>query len=235
MISIVTWIWDDGFRTYLPEHVNTLQKMFARHLKQPHRFICIADKTEGFSSDVEVIQTPVEAAKVGALRSPEGARFPSCYRRLWMFSDEAKALGDQVLLIDVDLVVANDVWPIVNRQEDFVGWRPYRDWGNQLRFGGGIYLLRTGTRSHVWKDFNGATSIAKARGKGYRGSDQAWISFKLAATEPYWSKDDGIYSIRDFNKDPPDVIPSDARIVQTNGGRKPWHLQHLPWVRENWR
>lgn len=236
MISIVTWIWDDGFRTYTADHVNVLQRMIARHLSVPHRFICVTDNTSGFSPDVEVIETPVAAKHVAQYRSPEGARFPSCYRRLWMFSDEARALGERLMLLDVDLVVLRDLLPVIDHDEDFVGWRPYRDWGAQMRFGGGIYLLQAGSRTQVWDDFKGEESIRKARSKGYRGSDQAWISYKLGDTEPYWDRDAGIYSIRDFMTTPKDP-PGDARIIQTNGPCKPWsdQGQQLEWIKDNWR
>jgi len=103
-VTIACWIWDEGFRSYLPSHVNTLQCMIARHMSIPHRFVCISDTAAGFSNAVDVIKTPPEAVELGKLRTPEGIRFPSCYRRLWMFSEAAKILGDRVLLIDVELI-----------------------------------------------------------------------------------------------------------------------------------
>jgi hypothetical protein len=207
--------------------------MVARHMRGPHRFICVADSAKGFDKDVEVVITPKAAAKIGQHRSPEGSRFPSCYRRLWTFSKDATVLGDKVLLIDIDLIVTGDLAPLFSRPEEFVGWRPYRDWGTKLRFGGGIYLLKTGSRSHVWDDFQGSASIQRARSLGFRGSDQAWISHKLASTEKYFDRSSGIYSIRDLDRVNP-KLPSDARIVQFNGPVKPW-ASEIPWVRENFR
>jgi hypothetical protein len=237
-VSVVCWLWNDSqirTRHFEPEHVNVLQRMVARHLKRPHRFICVADSPEGLSEGVEFVKAPADAVRVGELRSPEGARFPSCYRRLWMFSDAARCLGSRVLLVDIDLVVVNPLDPLFDHAADFMGWRPFRDWGAQLRFGGGIYLLRTGSRTAVWDDFNGADSIAKARSKGFRGSDQAWISYKLGSTEPYYQRDAGIYSIRDFAS-PIGPVPADARLVQMNGNTKPWQaVSTLPWVREHWQ
>lgn len=219
-------------RTFSPKHVNVLQSMFARHLPQKHRFICIADSNAGLDPAVEFVETPPEAKALAALRSPEGDRFPSCYRRLWSFSPEARMLGDQIFVIDIDLVVVRDMTPVVARNEDFVGWRPFRDWGRKLRFGGGSYLLKTGTRTHVWTDFKGQASVIEARQAGFRGSDQAWISHKLGATEPYWSKNSGLYSIRDLG--PGEHLPHDARLVQFNGHKKPWHY-NSGWVVAHWR
>jgi hypothetical protein len=234
-VSIVCWLWNGtglGDRPYAPQHVNTLRKAVARHMSIPHRFVCVADSTEGFDADVEVFITPPEAKKVGTLRSPEGGRFPSCYRRLWNFSPEAKALGDVLFCVDIDTVATRDWAPLFDRKEDFVGWRPYRDWGRKLRFGGGSYLIKAGSRPHVWTDFKGQPSINEARRAGFRGSDQAWLSYKLGEREPYYGKDAGIYSIRDM-KGTEHRLPKDARMVHFNGPTKPWSSP-LPWVKEHW-
>ena len=240
MITVCCWLWNEGYRDFQPKHVNILQRMVARNLQQPHRFVCITEETEGFNPDVEVIQTPKAAAALSHLQTPEGVKFPSCYRRLWMFSAAAKVLGEQVLLVDIDLVVTGDLGPVVNRNVDFMGWRPYRDWGRKTRFGGGLYLLKTGTRTAVWEDFKGAPSIAEARHAGFRGSDQAWISFKLGEKDPYFERTAGIYSIRDMlNANPKNKysLPGDARLVQFNGPEKPWSAiaMQVPWVQANFR
>lgn len=236
MTSIVCWLWNGtglGDRPYAPEHVNTLQRAVARHMSIPHRFICVADSAEGFDPSVEVFITPDEAKAVGELRSPEGGRFPSCYRRLWNFSDGARALGDRLLCIDIDVVPTNDWAPLFARKEEFVGWRPYRDWGTKMRFGGGVYLLTPGARGEVWNTFTGAYSINRARKKGFRGSDQAWISCCLSHRDTYYGRDAGIYSIRDM-KNKEHMLPADARMVHFNGPTKPW-TSTLEWVREHWQ
>lgn len=236
--SVVTWVWTGthlGARPYAPEHANLLRRQFAKHMSEKHRFICIADSTHGFDKEVEVLVTPKSALDVGKHRSPEGGRFPSCYRRLWTFSEEAKVLGDLIMAVDVDLVVTRKVdslWAM-GEEHDFVGWRPMRDWGAKRRFGGGIYLLKPGTRTRVWDDFHGAASIQRARAAGYRGSDQAWISYCLASKEVCWPQRSGIYSIRDM-KDRERYLPEDAILVQFNGPTKPWQSP-LPWVQEHLR
>lgn len=235
MLSIVCWLWDEpGRRKYLPEHVNVLQRMFARTLSMPHRFICVADDAQGFTPAVEVVITPAPAREAGRLRSPEGSRFPSCYRRLWTFSEDAQAaFGDLVFLTDIDIVLTADIAPLVDRTEDFVGWRPMARWGKRNdRIGGGMYLLRTGSRPKVWTEFQGAKSIARARAAGFRGSDQAWLSYCLGQ-EPAWPQKCGLYSIRDLH-DGRDPLPDDARLVQFNGPAKPWDSK-IEWVRQHWQ
>jgi hypothetical protein len=235
VLSIVCWIWSEpGSRKYLPGHVNVLARMFARTLSVAHRFICVADSAQGFSPEVEVVITPALAREAGRLKSPEGSRFPSCYRRLWTFSEDARQVfGERVFLTDIDVVLTADLTPIVDRPEDFVGWRPLARWGrNNDRIGGGMYLLRTGSRAHVWTEFQGAKSIARARAAGFRGSDQAWLSYCLSR-ETVWPQKCGLYSIRDLHNGR-DPLPADARLVQFNGPAKPWDSK-IEWVRTHWQ
>lgn len=218
-------------RIFTPAHVNIAQKMVARHLKEPHRFICVADSKEGLAPEVEFLQTPPAAAAVAHLRSPEGNRFPSCYRRLWSFSDDARVLGERIMVIDIDFVATADISSLFKMTADFVGWVPERAWGQQHRFGGGQYLLTPGTRTAVWTKFN-AGAIATARAAGFRGSDQAWMSYTLRDKETYWPRNSGIHSVRELG--PGFELPSGARIVHFNGHRKPWHYKS-GWVAQHWR
>jgi hypothetical protein len=250
IVRFVVWIWK-GSRNYAPEHVNLLHRQLQRLGGSKFSLVAVTDDTKGFDAGIEVVKTPPAALALANLATPEKPNFPSCYRRLWMFSEEAKALGDVVTLIDVDLVFARDPSSL-ERPEDFVGWRPLRTWGCENRFGGGIYQLRTGTRRQVWENFEGPRSIAKARSAGLRGSDQAWLSYCLAKTEVCWPKDSGIYSVRDLthrhvsvtrrgrtvlmrNQGLPLDLPHDAIIVQFNGPDKCWQtntqMKH-PWLRD---
>lgn len=230
-LSVVCWQWNVGFRTYLPEHVNALARMVKRNLPRPHRFICVTDETEGFSGDVELLRTPDAAKAVGDIPSPEGAAFPSCYRRLWMFSDEAMVLGDRVLLLDIDCLVVDNLTPLLDRDEDFVGWRPNYQWGNP-RIGGGTWLLRTGTNTHVWDDFT-PEAVSACRNAGYRGSDQAWLSYKLRGCATWPEPGSGIFQSQDFlKKYGVPRKPKGARIIHFNGRRKAWQMRRVPWIRK---
>lgn len=242
MLTIVTWLWR-GERDYRAEHAAVLARMLARHMTAPYRLVAIADPgIEGDFGGADVMRTPEAALALADLRTPEGPRFPSSYRRLWMFSDEARCLGERVLLTDVDVVVTGDWAPLAAVDADFVGWRPMQQWGTARRLGGGLWLLRTGSRTEVYDRFAGEDSIREARAAGHRGSDQAWISHCLAETAAVWPWDAGIYSIRDMTwgagKRETDAPPADARIVQFNGPVKPWDREAQekhPWVTEYWR
>ena len=237
MLTIVTYLWKgaDARRVFLPSHVATLAACFARTLSTPHRVVCVSSVAGDYGPHVHVVTPPAIVDLLGKLSTPEGARFPSSYRRLWTFSDDAKAaLGARLFALDVDFVPVADLAPVVERDEPFVGWRPFMKWGNARRLGGGMYLLDAGVHTHVFDDFvrNPSVAIAAARRAGYRGSDQAWLSYKLANTVPVWGPNVGLYSIRDL-REGRDPLPADARGVQFNGPVKPWDSS-LDWVKRYW-
>ena len=132
-------------------------------------------------------------------------------------------------MLDIDCLIVGDLRPLFAYDADFVGWRPNSLWGKCNRIGGGTWLLRTGTCTQVWDRFS-AEGVQKARLAGWRGSDQAWISYCLSSTCAVWPREIGIYQKQDgANRwlEP----PSDARIVHFNGDPKPWDLK-IPWVRK---
>lgn len=239
MLAVVAFQWNTGFRDYRPEYVNALARGYRKHLSRPHRFVCVTDETEGFSADVNVVPLPEEARVAASVQSPEGPRFPSSYRRLWCFSEAAKALGDVILMSDIDAAVTGAVEPLVDFFEKsgsaFVGWQPSTTWGvEQKRFGGGSWILQAGALTDVWTTFS-VKAAAKARAAGYRGSDQAYISYRLANSCPSWPQKCGIYQAQQLKDKGFQVLPSDARIVHFNGRSKPWQLTHIPWIKKHWK
>ena len=240
-VTIVTFIWP-GNRDYRPEHVALMAAGLKRHLTCNYRFVVITDDTNGDFGGAEVMETPMMARVLGNVPTPEAARFPSCYRRLWLFSEEAKLkLGDRIMLTDVDALVTGDWSPLFDYPHDFVGWyRPKGTWGDvERRVAGGTWLLRTGTRTEVYDEFiiDPEAATRAARAAGYRGSDQAWISYMLAVDAFTWPEPSGIYSIRDLNRDDRSrvitQIPHDSKIIHFNGLYGPWdkeiQIKH-PWV-----
>lgn len=231
MLSIVTWLWQaPGYRsTFGPAAVNALARGIRRHYARPHRFICVTSQRDGIDQDVEIV--PPWDDFVG-LRSPHGAEYPACYRRLRGFHpDIAAAFGPRFVSLDLDMVPVADLVPLWDRPEPFVGLRdPF--WPKQ--YNGSMYLLQAGARAQVWRDFNPATSPAIAKAAGFKGSDQAWISYRIPG-EPVWGTEDGVASYR---KDigPAGVLPSGARLVSFHGAIKPWDqvAQGLDWVRRAW-
>lgn len=237
-LSVITFLWNDGVRTYLPEHVNFWAKSVKEHFSLPHRRICVCDEQlKGFSDDVEIVALPKSAEWVKTVFAPKHPRLPSSYRRLWAFSKEAKCLGDRILLLDIDCLIVRDLAPLFNYKEDFVGWRPASEDITKVksatgvkRIAGGTWLLRTGTHTHIWENFS-AKGVREASKAGWRGSDQAWLSYNLAATCKVFNDDCGIYHSQDGAKKW-NELPNDARIIHFNGAVKPWdeEVKARPWM-----
>lgn len=230
-ISFVCFLWNTGFRNYRPEHVNMLANAVHRFHPEPHRFICVADSDEGFADNVEVILTPRAAKKLTQYTAPQGNDFPSCYRRLWCFSDAATVLGERIMLLDIDCMITGNLRPLISVDGDFVGWRPMSIWGKEGRIGGGTWMLKTGRLSWLWNDFirDPEGMIRETRELGWNGSDQAIISRLLAKKYPIWPQMCGIYGVADgvFYWDLP---PKDAVIVHFNSDQKPWTQDKL-WMK----
>jgi hypothetical protein len=233
MISFVTWKWKvPGYaRQFEADHVNILGAMIRRHYLKPHRFICVTDDYSGLDAGVETMALPVSFHE---LANPQGPRFPSCYRRLWNFSKEAAVLGERILALDIDVVITGELEPLVERDDDFVSWTDPRFGWHKVP--GGIYLLRTGAHTDVWESFDPHRSPAIAAAAGCKGSDQAWMSYKLHPAKAAWTTSDGLYSMKWLPKGT--SLPSGVRVVSTPGDLKPWSpvLQAMyPWIRKHWR
>lgn len=245
--TIVTFLWDQPNlkRRYRFEHAEALADQLERWMKTPYRFVLITDNPRDTDRKMRVIETPPGARELAHCRTPEDFnKYPSSYRRLWLFSQEARSLGEHILLTDVDVVVTADWSHLFDYDADFVGWQPGMGWGNlEDRLAGGMYCLRTGTHAEVYEDFirDPELAIRTARAAGYRGSDQAWLSFKLVKRAHVWPKEAGVFSVRDMTRDQrfvhTDRPPDGACVCHFNGDLNPWddELQRMhPWIKQYW-
>ena len=234
MISVVTWKWKPaaGYRSkFGPENVNTLAAMVARYYRKPHRFICVTDEPAGIDSRIEVVPLWEQFSE---LKNPSGPANPSCYRRLRMFSKDAEDFfGPRFVSLDLDCVIAGDLSPLWDRPEDFVAWS---DTNPRTHYNGSMMLLKAGTRTPIWDEFDPRTSPNAAKRAGHFGSDQAWISYRLGSGEATWGTRDGVYSYRNHLRGA-NSLPANARVVMFHGQIDPWspQAQRLPWVRKFYR
>ncbi len=234
MLRIVCWKWKApaGYRSqFNAKHVNVLRSMVERNYRKPHEVVCITDDPSGIDDRVRIIPLWDDHAK---MPSPHGAGNPSCYRRLKRFSAQAaEFIGPRFVSVDLDCVITGDVAPLWDREEDAVFWG---DTNPTTPYNGSMILLRAGTRTKVWDEFDPQFSPAKAKALGYFGSDQAWIGAALGPNEPKWSQADGVYSYRCDLKHRGGRLPPDAKIVLWHGNVDPWSRegQRLDWVRKHW-
>lgn len=235
MLSVVVFKWKPrpGYRSkYGPEHVHAVRNMVRRHYPDPHRFICITDDPEGIDDDVEILPLWTDHADVPNPSFPDG---PSCYRRLKMFSRDIGALvGERFVCLDLDVVIVDDLRPLWNRAEHFVGWRnPVALWP----LNGSMFMLNAGARPQVWESFDPLTSPAKSHAAKMRGSDQGWMSHVLGWGEAMWGPKDGVISYQKEIRNWGGRLPPGTRIVFFWGKVDPWTpIAQLgsPWIRRHY-
>lgn len=234
-LTVVCWKWTarPGYRSqFTAEHVNVFARMVARHYQKPHRVVCITDDAEGIDEHIGIIPLWNDYAD---LPSPHGGNNPSCYRRLKMFSAEAREfLGERFVSIDLDCVIVGDLSPIFERPEDFVMWG---DTSPNTFYNGSLVLMTAGARRQVWEMFDPVESPRFSVASKQFGSDQGWIGACLGPDEAKFSKRDGVYSYRIHIRPNRGVMPHDARLVFFHGQQDPWgrECQSIPWIKENWR
>ena len=173
---------------------------------------------------------PKAAERLGNIQAPQGGRFPSSYRRLWCFSEEAKVLGERIMLLDIDCMVVKNPLSLWCAEGDFVGWQPITIWGKENRLGGGTWMLKTGKLTGLWDKFiqDPLKLVQETREMGWNGSDQAIMS-RFLKNQPRWQRYCGIYGIQDKVMTW-EIPPKNAIFVHFNGEDKPWDMNKL-WIR----
>jgi len=223
-LSVLTFKWrsDPNAREqFTAQHVNILYAMVKRNLTLPFNFFCITDDFTGIRSEVNLVKLWDE---------PYIERWnpshPNCFRRLKIYSQEAKKLfGEKILLLDLDMIILKNINDLVDREQDFVAWNK-----GGTKYQGAIILHKTGTRSFLWDEFN--SDIPKLIKKEKRvGSDQAWVSMRLGPDEAVWTPKDGIYSYKVHIRRKP--FPENVKIILCHGKPKPWQINES-WIQEHY-
>lgn len=232
-LTVASFKWKPapaGRAKYRAWHVNRLAEMFRRHLHMPHRFVCVTDDPAGL--EVEALPLWNDLSNVP---NPHGPREPSCYRRLKLFSHEARDLvGERVLWVDLDMVLTGDVTPLFDRTEDVVLLSTNTP---NIPVNGSMVLLTPGAYAEVWEGFDPETSPKLARKAGCYGSDQGWLAYCLKDRAAMWKpgpSGDGIYFFGQHLRSMGGRLPEDARIVSFHGRGNPAadYEQSLGWVRK---
>jgi hypothetical protein len=235
MMEFVTFKWkpNNGYRSAFGfATVNTMLSMLGRHYQAPFRLTCVTDDAKGISSEVRTIPLWDDW---GHLPSPHGHGYPSCYRRLKLFSMEAAdIIGPRFACLDLDLVFTADVTHLFADDCDFQIWG---DTARNTPYNGSMWKLRAGARRVVWDSFDPVQSVKKSLALNYIGSDQGWLGACLGPNERKWTIRDGVYSYRNHIQRQGYQLPANARVVIFHGATDPWSptAQRLGWVRKHYR
>lgn len=244
MQHVVTWKWTQpGVRAqsvYTSEHVNVFHSMMKRNTpKMEYKLWCITDDETDIHPEVECFPLWRD---LDQLKNASGAHLPSCYRRLRLFDPATQKEmgikpGDRITWIDLDAVIVGDMRHVFKRTERFVGWA-VRGVRHLRVFNGSIVQFSAGDLEEIWKDFNPDTSPETAKRHGYFGSDQSWISFKLAKRIDCagFGYPHVLSYPNELQRRP--IVPNNASIVFFHGAKKPWHdnvKRFSPWVEKHWK
>jgi hypothetical protein len=238
VLTVVCWKWrEPGYRhVYEAAHVNVLRSMLARHCSLPHRLVCVTDDP----ADIHCETFPLwdDCAK---LKNATAAFLPSCYRRLKLFDPATQAAmgvepGQRIVSIDLDVVILGSVDHLFSTQAPFAAWRVIGSYHSTV-MNGSLWMVEAGKLAWMWSEFDPDISPAKARAAGYKGSDQAWMSYRLDGDFHGWGAADGVRSY------PMDLArrrtkPRGVSVAVFHGLIKPWTRSaypRCPWIAEHWR
>lgn len=230
-LSVVTWKW--GAAPFQARHVNVLRAMLARHLHLPHRLYCVTDDPAGLDPEIFFVPMPTTYAHT-----------PRCRRRMWQFSrDFGHVVGPRILAIDLDVVIVDDLTPILDRPEPIVGWKV----GHAGVYSGSFLLFTVGALDGAWRRFasdpDGYPQRLQPRGVA---SDQAMVNDWLK-TQPAigtWTEADGFVTyygagyerLEHLGVGPSrPELPAGARIVVLGSADAAvLDEARFDWVREHW-
>jgi hypothetical protein len=213
--------------------VNVLYSMLKRCYQGDFELICVTDNAQDIRPEVRIVPLWKDHSMIP---SPHGNGYPSCYRRLKMFSKEAvKMFGPRFVSIDLDVVLTGDVTALFDNDLDF---KMYGDTAKGTPYNGSLIQHKAGTRTQLWEQFDPRFSPQHGLARRYIGSDQAWIGVCLGPNEPKFTAKDGVYSYRNEIAPKGGRLPQDAKIVVWHGHRNPWDLdsqQRHGWLKDHYR
>lgn len=233
MLSVVCWKWRSiNGPHFEAAYVNRLLVALDHHLHLPHRLVCVTDDSAGIDSRVHLVPMPTEYAAT-----------PRCRRRMQQWDRDFSAqLGSRMLAIDLDVVLVDDITPIVDRPEPIVGWKV----GHAGVYSGSFLLADAGALHEAWAPFRddpvGYPMRLQARGVP---SDQVMLNAYLQPRGiPHWTEADGFVSyygagyerLEHLGVGPhrPTLPPGTRIVVLGSADKAAMDEGRYDWVRAHW-
>jgi len=181
-VQFVCCLWrGSGFwktvARYDERHVVVLASMLRRH--GGHDLICVQDGTFDIAASI------VMPERVSTL--------PDYLPKLWLWSQEFHAIvGRRFAAIDLDVVIAGDLGPLVS------GTEPIRLWcdGRGEPYNTSLFALDPGAGSAVWTRMTpAAVQSARLTARRWTG-DQSWVAHILGGGIPVFGERSGVIQYR---------------------------------------
>ncbi len=217
----VSCVWVRGNVPYSVDYVARLRSMVSRHLKVPHRFMCLTDRPNELPSGV----IPV------VIRGP--VLIPGWWSKLELFNPAFRsAFGLRNLYLDLDSIIVSDLAPVVMHTGP----------GDlSIVPDGGTFQGRGHLR--VVKRYNSSVMVWTPTPVLW----SLWQDFNLGVTNRLWGDQDWIgEQYQDANLMPAEWFPRvselggnppgpEAKVVLCKKPKNVEAAEQLPWVREAWQ
>jgi len=218
-------------------YTNMLYRALSDLMERPFRLVCLTDNPAGLEAGIEVVTLPEFAME----RKYWNA---GMWPKLSVFKPGLFADGTPVILLDVDIVVINDLGPLVDRVNNEKGVHIISDWPDTLerwfpkltkivrRSNSSVVGFIAGEQSQIWDRFKGETyevlkksindqDFIHLNASGLQHWPTGWVlSFKKSLA---WH-----FPVNFFRKVP---FPEDAYLVCFHGKPDPEDLAQKPFKR----
>jgi hypothetical protein len=225
---------------YSADYVNRLQRMVAKHLSIPHRFICLTDDDAGLAEKIEAFPIPAMPVDVSG---PERG-----WTKILTFSPSLYDITGTCLFLDLDLLVVDSVDDLFTVDGDVL---IIKDWLKRDGTGNSsVYRFEMGRHPDVLQEFVDRWPGVK---KDYR-NEQEFISAVLLRKGALtywpnsWCQSFKRHCLRPF---PLSLfltprIPDKAKVVVFHGHPHPdeavrghsgkWYrfMRPTPWIQDLW-
>lgn len=231
-LTVVTWFWrrPDGNSPFSARHVQILRSMLARRLSLPHELVCVTDQPDDPG-----------LAGIRTLPIVEFADSIRCRRRLAQYSADFPLQG-RLLSIDLDMVLTDDITPLIDRPEPIVMWRV----GYAGALSGSFVLWDAGALDGAYQSFARNPERCVMKTGERNASDQAILNHWLADLPiGEWQDSDGIVpwfgngyghlQHHGMGPDRPDLLPGTRMVVLGSADLDVLEEGRYDWVREHWR
>lgn len=203
---------------YDERHVIVLASMLYRH--GGHSLTCIQDGSFSIPPGITSITMPEHVAAL-----------PDYQPKLWVWSRQLHDLiGERFAVIDLDVVIAGDLAPVLARSERFCIW----DHAAGELYNSSLFVISPGFGNAVW-DCYSVNTFARVRhdyensGRYWTG-DQSWIGHVLGRGKTTFGECDGVIQYRP--KYHRAVMPSDMLACFMCGPYEPFsEAEESEWVK----
>ena len=209
-------------RKYSTDYVYKLKNMVERHLKQPHRFICLTDNV-GQLPGIDCIAAPIQIA--------------DSWCKIGLFAPNHRLIekGDKCLYLDLDVIITGSLDKLIEGKlekipsyadNDMIDSKDLwiaKDWRDP--FNSSVMYWVHPNKSRIYGQFE-QSHVERLRG------DQNLIAELMPDAKTFTPQDILSYKFSGVNKK--DEKPK-CKVVLFHGKPKMHDLPDVKWIKQEWK